>query len=148
MVRKVCKIYSECNLFVCLTVLYSSSKRAMVRKVCKIYSECNLFVCLTVLYSSSKRAMVRKVCMLTPFSRSSLTKSTRSLISASIIACSKEPSCNETTTIRQSNIFLVLRRIPDFHPVIPYLYSSLIKSRKKPKHLATKFNECRGDLMQ
>ena len=45
-----------------------------------------------VLYSSSRRAIVSHFCMLTPFSSSSRTNSTRSFTSASIIACSSAPS--------------------------------------------------------
>lgn len=44
----------------------------------------------TVLYNSSSLGMVRKWWILTPFSKSSFTKSTRSSTRASIIACSRE----------------------------------------------------------
>ena len=44
----------------------------------------------TVLYNSSSLGMVRKWWILTPFSRSSLTKSTLSSTRASIMACSRE----------------------------------------------------------
>lgn len=46
---------------------------------------------LTLLYSFSSLAIVRNLFMLTPFSRRSLTKSTRSFSKASCIALSKAP---------------------------------------------------------
>ena len=53
--------------------------------------ECSISaVFITVLYSSSRRGMVRRWWMLTPFSISSLTKSTLSNTNASIMACSRE----------------------------------------------------------
>lgn len=48
---------------------------------------------LTVQQSSSRRGMVKNLCMLTPFSNKSWTKSTLSIVRASIMVCSSAPGC-------------------------------------------------------
>lgn len=60
--------------------------------------------CFTVLYSSSRRLIVRNRCMLTPFSISSLTKSTRSITRASNMAFSRDPTCNINSLLSSDQI--------------------------------------------
>ena len=88
----------------------------------------------TVLYNSSSLGMVRKWWILTPFSRSSLTKSTLSSTRASIMACSREFTWETmnyylpitafivlTFKIKGKSLFLKPRSYPTNHLQLPWV---------------------------
>lgn len=94
-------------VFVSVGILtFRCSVYTQEQHVFDLHSVTCMICVFTVLYSSSRRVIVRNRCILTPFSISSLTNSTRSITNASNIACSREPTYTHThtLTLRESHL--------------------------------------------